>query len=276
MLTAGFIRSSETAIHTWLDEQIGADLFVTSGAAVSGGQWLPMNKDVPAALKKLPGVQSVLPLRAHRLDYRDRIVFLMALDADAFDDSPNSNALARHFARFPRFREPGTALISENFASLYHVDTGDTITIDGGGDQQVTLEVLGKITDYTWNRGTILVNRDWYRKEYHDDQVDICDVWLRPEADLDTVHQTLLDSSLASDNVLTAITRAQFRADLSSVLQRIYGLAYAQQFIVGMVALLGVISALFISVLQHAVNWGCCAVGATRQIMRIPCWPRRP
>ena len=276
MLTAGFIRSSETAIHTWLDDQIGADLFVTSGKSISGGQWLPMHKDVGVALKKMPGVQSVLPLRAHRIDYRERIVFLMALDADAFDDAPDSNSLARTLAKFPRFREPGTAIVSDNFASLYHVHTGDSITIDGGGDQPVTLEVLGSLTDYTWNRGTILVNREWYRKEYSDDQVDIYDVWLKPGVDTDAMHETLRDSSLAQDNVLMAVTRAQFRADLSSVLQRIYGLAYAQQFIVGMVALLGVIGVCLSPSCNGAGSSACCVRSGQRGArFSSPSWPRR-
>jgi putative ABC transport system permease protein len=45
----------------------------------------------------------------------------------------------------------------------------------------------------------------------------------------------------------------------------VYSLAYAQQFVVGVVALLGVVSALFISVLQRRRELGLLrAVGATR------------
>jgi putative ABC transport system permease protein len=66
------------------------------------------------------------------------------------------------------------------------------------------------------------------------------------------------------------VTRDAYRDEISRVLHRFYGLLYAQQFLVGLVAMLGVISALFISVLQRRRELGLLrAVGATRgQILR--------
>src|SRR5262249_61354968 len=60
------------------------------------------------------------------------------------------------------------------------------------------------------------------------------------------------------------------RDDISSGLRKLYSLAYAQQALVGLVALLGVISTLFISVLQRTRDFGLLrAVGASRaQILR--------
>jgi putative ABC transport system permease protein len=55
------------------------------------------------------------------------------------------------------------------------------------------------------------------------------------------------------------------RDEVSKALNKVYGLAYAQQLVVGMVALLGVASALFISVLQRRRELGLLrAVGASR------------
>ena len=64
--------------------------------------------------------------------------------------------------------------------------------------------------------------------------------------------------------------RDELRDAVSSQLERIYHLAYAQEFVVGLVALLGVVSALFISVLQRRRELGLLrAVGASRgQILR--------
>ena len=54
------------------------------------------------------------------------------------------------------------------------------------------------------------------------------------------------------------------------MLEKVYSLAYAQQFVVGLVAPMGVVSALFISVLQRRRELGLLrAVGANRaQILR--------
>jgi putative ABC transport system permease protein len=70
--------------------------------------------------------------------------------------------------------------------------------------------------------------------------------------------------------VLFTATRPEINREVSATLNKIYGLAYAQQTVVGLVSLLGVVSALFISVLQRKRDLGLLrAVGATRaQILR--------
>src|SRR5262249_49147332 len=65
-------------------------------------------------------------------------------------------------------------------------------------------------------------------------------------------------------------TRGEVHEDVTAQLYRLYNLAYAQQFVVGLVALLGVMSAIFISVLQRRRELGLLrAVGASRgQVLR--------
>ncbi|MGH9677605.1 MAG: ABC transporter permease, partial [Candidatus Acidiferrum sp.] len=122
--------------------------------------------------------------------------------------------------------------------------------------------------DYTWNRGTLVVDRGWFLRQFADNQVDIYDVFLRPGADVNAVRAEIAKEGRA--DVLIAETRAKLRGDISRALHRVYSLAYAQQAVIGMVALLGVISALFISVLQRTRELGLLrAVGATRgQVLR--------
>jgi putative ABC transport system permease protein len=299
MQTAGFIYSSETAILTWLDEQVGADLFVTAGVPISGAAGVPLPMDegkyhLRSKLQELPHVQTVLPICLRELRYRKDIVFLVALDSDAFKDHPETNELARLLERYRRQLRPegggregaeasrsapgGTALVSENFAALYGVKPGQNITIKGPRGP-LTLKVLGTAVDYTWNRGTVIVDREWYRREFRDDTVDVYDVFLKPEAGQNEqqreevrqqVSRVLEAQPYRAEHALFVKTRPQYRNALTSILQRVYGLAYAQQVIIAQVALLFVVSALFISVLQRRRELGLLrAVGATRgQILR--------
>ncbi len=267
--TAGFIHSTEAAVFDWIDRQVAADLFVTSGSVASStGMALPMEESLGPRLKSLPEVAAVLPVRFHRLDFRDRIVVLVAVDTKAFQGSGEDHALARNMARFPRLSEPGTVLVSENFAFLYKVAPGDRINIRGRRGP-VEVEVIGTTVDYTWNRGTIIVDRAWFREEFADDLVDVYDIYLKPGADAEAVRQVIRER-WADQDALFVLKRDELRRDVARVLQRAYALAYAQQAVVGVVAMLGVVSALLISVLQRRRELGLLrAVGATReQILR--------
>jgi putative ABC transport system permease protein len=265
---AGFIRSTQVAVRGWIDQSIAADLFVTCGGSLhTASLTQPMDEKVGEQLRTLPGVDAVLGIHFHLLDFRDRIVFMLAVDADAFRDTPGRQ-VARNLARYPRLKEPNTVVISENFAALFNVHPGDHITIRGRHGL-LQLEVLGTIVDYTWNRGTLMVDRAWYKKNFGDNQVDLWDLYLKPNTDPEEVRK-VLHQRYGASQALFAATRAELHQDIEETLHRMYNLAYAQQFVVGLVALLGVASALFISVLQRRRQLGLLrAVGASRsQVLR--------
>ncbi len=274
--TAGFIKSSEEAIISWLDESIAADVFVTGGSPLTKpGDTMPMDESVREQLLSVPRVDVALGVRFHALPYRNRLVVMLALDTHAFDKAEDHYSLARNLTHFPRLREPGTALVSRNFAALYKVKVGDHVQIDGL-DGPLSLEVIGTVVDYTWNRGTIMVDRDWFKKTFRDHQVDVFDVYLRPEDGKPTTEEErqallgTLKSQLGDKDSLHGVTRGNLRSEVATQLRRVYGLAYAQQSVVGIVALLGVITALLISVLQRRRELGLLrAVGASQeQVLR--------
>jgi putative ABC transport system permease protein len=268
--TSGFLKSTRIGIYDWLEEKIDADLFVTSGSPVSSGAAaLTMPEEFEKKLQKLDGVEAVLPVRLLQIDYdsqrtgQKHIVYLIALDTSAFEKGGADRPLARNLARFPRLREPGTVVVSENFASLYGVKVGDFIEIPAR-EETLKVEVVGLATDYTWNRGTILMHRPWFREKYLDYQVSVFDLFLKPGVDVARVHQEIMDRYGVEYN-LFILSRPDVHADVHRTLTNIYSFVYAQQAIIGMVALLGVVSALFISVLQRRRELGLLrAVGATR------------
>ena len=78
--------------------------------------------------------------------------------------------------------------VSHNFASLYGVKVGDKITLPTPG-RPMEAEVVALVTDYSWNRGTILMDRAHFREVFNDRQVDIFDLFLRPGADAGKVRE---------------------------------------------------------------------------------------
>ena len=269
--TAGFIESSEHAVLGWLDHKVSADMYVTGGSGIeNSGTQVPMDETLAAQIKTvLPEAEAVLAARIHMLNFRGRIILLVAIDMDAFSHD-DRRFLSRNLARYPQLRERRQVqpiLASENFASLYGIKPGKQFSIPGR-DGDVELEMVATVEDYLWNRGILLVDRAWYRETFGDRKVDMYDVFLKEGADSVKAKERL--EAWGRKRVLFVATKEEVREDISTGLRKLYSLAYAQQVLVGMVALLGVISALFISVLQRTREFGLLrAVGASRsQILR--------
>lgn len=275
--TAGTTVSTENALLQWVDDRVAADLFVTSGSPItSGGQAMSMKEEQGAQIANEPDVkpqiEKVLPVRFHQLhNFRDRIVFLIAFDAAQSYEIMRRRTGVSGVDLYPRLHaERGAVLVSDNFAALYRVRVGDSISIDGK-DGPMSVNVIGTIADYTWNRGTIFMDWRWYQEGFEDRLADVFHVYLRPGADPDEVRQLIADRwGTARAENLVVLTRAKVRTDIRDLLRRLYNIVYAQQLLVGLVAVLGVVMALLISVLQRRRELGLLrAVGASRaQVLR--------
>jgi putative ABC transport system permease protein len=266
--TSGVMRSSEDTILDWIDQSLGADLFVSANAPVTGSQSLTMNESIGKLLESLPEVRKAVPVRFQRVAFRDKMVALVALDAVKIYDPEHLQRPTPGMELFPRLCEPGTALISDNFAVLHHVHVGDHIAVRGPR-RPVELTVIGTLVDYTWNRGTVFVDRSQYVSEFDDAGVDVFDVFLQPDRSPDEV-KTAIDRRWGAPESLVVLTRDALRNEIRRMIRNLYGIGYAQEVVVGIVAGLGVVTALLISVLQRRRELGLLrAVGASRlQVLR--------
>jgi putative ABC transport system permease protein len=269
--TSGFIASNEKAIRSWVEESIAGDLFVTSGGPLSiSGQNLPMGEGIRRQVEEVCPEAQVVPVRFRYLDWqregKPTRILLCAYDAERFyaankDHSPERPDLNLYH----RLCEPGTALVSKNFAALYGIHEGDEFALPGA-DGPVTLHVVGEVEDYTCSRGTVLVDRRQYRKQFDAHLIDTFTVYLPPNTDVESVRRRLQDSPLAAEQAFCVLTRDDLRGHILGMVLGLYRLAYVQEFVVAVVSLLAMVTALLLSVLQRRRELGLLrAVGATPQ-----------
>jgi putative ABC transport system permease protein len=267
--TAGTTLSTEGTVLTWIEESVTADLFVSADAPVgTGGQNQPLSDELGRRFAEVPGVAAALPVRFRRVDFRNSNVFLVALDPRAFYDANRGRVTEDRKRLFLDMRSPGDVVVSDNFARLYGLGVGDGFSLPTP-DGPVSVRVAATVVDYSWNRGTVFLDLEWYRQHFRDDLVDVYDLFLEEGADADAVRDTLLRRWGLEHN-LVILTRPMLRDAVTSAIRGLYGLAYAQELVLGLVAALGVVSALLISVLQRRRELGLLrAVGATQgQVLR--------
>lgn len=261
--TAGVTRSNEDPIMDWIDRMATADLFVTAGGPLNSGSTnVALNETVGQGLGKIPGVRDVLSVRFRRPDFRNAVVFLISFDAQKYCELNRERSVSRGLESYERMAEPGTVLVSENFAAQHHVAEGDHITL-GGPQGPVELKVVGVVVDYSWNRGTVVVDRRTYQDLFRDPLVDVFDVYYQADADPAAIRKQVQE--WGTGQALFVTSRAELLSYLQNLVRRLFGIAYLQVGVVGIVAGLGVVTALLISILQRRRELGLLrAVGATR------------
>ncbi len=267
--TAGVIRSNQEPFMDWVDRSEDADLFITSGSMVTGtGQNLLMEKSLGRTIRaQLPETQAVLPVRARQADFGDNMIFLIAVDAAGFAAADKVQGPLMDQALYHRLLEPGPAraIISRNFAALYGVRVNDVIHLRGPHGP-IPLQVAGEIVDYTFPRGTVVIDQGTYQQHFDDPLVDEFYVYLKPEAKgrVDAVRQEIL-RRWEAEHALVVTTWHENHDHMAQLLKRFSLVAYSQEVVVGLVAALGVVFALLISVLQRRRELGILrAMGATQ------------
>lgn len=269
--TAGVGRSNEEPVVAWIAQVVQADHFVFSGnmtAANSSNS--PMGANVAREIRALPEVDRVMTIRYSRPEFNGTIVYLIALDAVEYSKATRDR-VPSGLPDLEKFEKlPGTddVLVSENFLRRHGVALGQTITLPGPHGP-VHLKVIGTVRDYSWSRGTIFMDRKRYAEVFGDDLIDICHVFLKSSRTGTASHDATLEA-YAVEKGLFVTDKDALRKFLSELINRAYLLVYLQQVVVGVVAALGVVTALLISVLQRKRELGLLlAVGATPgQVLR--------
>ncbi len=265
--TSGIGRSNEEPVVDWIDQVVRGDAIVLWGnlltASSSSSPILSYIAD--EIVQEMPDeVESVVRFRIHRPEYADTIIYLQAIDALNFKKAIENRVAdpppgLKYFDQLPL---GNNCVVSENFAIRYHKKIGDTIKIPGPNGA-IELLIVGIGRDYSWNKGTIFLDRKIYLELFQDDYSDFFHVYFKQGVDKQMAMKKL--ERLMDSHQLMVKDRKFVIDFLMSEIAKIYKLAYTQQFLVGVVASLGVVMSLLISVLQRRRELGLLrAVGASR------------
>lgn len=266
--TAGVGKSNEVPIIEWLNRMVRADQYVFGGDFATGlSSQSPMEPRVVEDLRRLPGIAMSTGLRFARPEYNGTIIYLLVVDTDPFSEHLGRRSDLPSLKILP-LAQGHRVVASENFLVRHKARVGDTVTLPGPKGS-VSLQIAAAIPDYSWSRGTLIIDRSAYAQLFGDPQIDLAHVFFADEAIGRPALQDYLDR-----HGLVALPSTTMREHIGGFVTRFYTLAYLQQLVVGIVAALGVVTALLISVLQRKRELGLLlAVGATPgQVVRSVLW----
>ena len=270
---SAMIASFRTTVADWLDNSLGAQVFVSPPLFTSN---LP-SADVDSAVLELAsqaiGVSTVSSARH------------VSVAAPDYPELPAVNLLASDFdiaganRRFKWTTAPpgehqaalnaGQVMVSESFAfrrGITQANNRIALTTDRG-DQ--TFEVFGVYFDYSTDQGAVYMARVVYNRFFDDPFITSLGIFLEPKADPQTVIEDL--RRRLADFDLVAQDNESLRRGALEVFDRTFAITIALRLLTTGVAFIGILSALMALQLEHTREYGMMrAAGMTaRQLTRF-------
>lgn len=267
----GIARASHDSILEWMNNSLNPDLFVGST-----GQLASRSFRFPAAmgedLKKLPEVEDVQMVRTSRVAYRDTLIMIVAVDMESLGRRVKPRVIAGDGAKMFSEAAAGKGVIAaDNLALMQKLKLGTVIEIPTPGGI-LKLPVLGIVTDYSDQQGALLMDRGLFARMWNDDSVHLFRVYLKkgvtPEQG-----RVKVTERFAGQRKVHVLTNEDVRQFILKVTEQWFALTYMQIFVAVLVAILGIVNSLTVSITDRKRELGVLqAVGGLRKQVRHTIW----
>jgi putative ABC transport system permease protein len=267
----GMARSSYDSITDWLNTALNPDLFVTGSQNLSD-----RSSRYPASLgdelRRIDGIAEVQRVRSVKISMDGRPALLIAVELDSIGRRAYLPPVAGDRSTMYRDAAAGKGvIISDNYARLHQVGTGDLLELPAPSGS-LRLPVLGVIMDWSDQQGSIFLNRSVYQQYWSDDTANIFRVYLSPGASEAAV-TAQIHNRLGHGRRLFVMTNAEVRTYIIDLTNQWLGLTYIQILVAVLVAVLGIVNTLTVSIIDRRRELGVLqAVGGLRRQVRHTIW----
>jgi putative ABC transport system permease protein len=158
-------------------------------------------------------------------------------------------------------------VVSESFHGKFGKGAGDVVSLMTPSGP-VGFKIIGLYVDYTSDSGSVLIERELYKKFWGDDLVDAFDLWLAPGADPQAVTREIIHR-YGEPYQLFVSTHKELKRNVVALMEQSFSVNYAVEIVAVVVAIFSVINTLLASVLDRTREIGVLrAIGATQKQLR--------
>jgi putative ABC transport system permease protein len=264
----GMSRASYRSITRWMNTTLDPDLFVLPSAGFDN-QTTRFPAVMAAEMSALSGIADVQMVRNSRITYKNTPVMVVAIEVESISRTARPEPVDGNADDMYRRAAAGQGLIvSDNFAQLQRVTVGDVLEIPAPYGI-VRLPIVGTVVDYSDQQGSIIVDRSVFLRYWHDDSVNIFRIYVKPGSDVAVVRQAIL-RGYAGRRQVFVMTNAALRSYITGIAGQWFGLTSVQIAVAVLVAILGIVNTLTVSVTDRRRELGVLrAVGALRSQVRL-------
>ena len=267
----GIARSSYQSIQKWLVVALNPDLFVTTSESLTSRSFV-FPAEIGEGIRTIPEVDTVQMVRTVRVNVRGTPVMLVTTDIAS---------IANKIHLPPREGDEKTlyqqaalgngVIVSDNFALLRGFKMGDIVDMPAPSGS-LPMRILGIVTDYSDQQGSILMDRSVYIKHWKDTTVNVFRIYLRNRNDEGVVRKKIQEM-YGGRTRLFVFTNQDLRAYILKLTDQWFSMTYVQIAVAVLVAILGIVNTLTVSISDRKRELGVLqAVGGLRRQIRVTIW----
>ena len=267
----GVSAASYESISDWLGTALNPDLFVTASPTLTSRSFL-FPAYIGPTLRQIEGIEDVQSVRTPRVLFRGTPVLLVTVEVEKWAARARRKPVEGDEREMYRATAEGRAVIlSQNLAAMKGLHAGSRIELPTPSGT-LALPVAGIVEDWSDQQGTIFLDRAVYKKWWNDDRVNTFRVYLRPGASVSAVRKTILER-LSGNRRLFVLTNDEVRSYIIGLTDQWLALSYSQIAVAVLVAVLGIMNTLTVSIMDRRRELGVLqAVGARRRQVRYTIW----
>jgi putative ABC transport system permease protein len=249
LVMATFSVSIKASFSRWIDFSINPDLFVWASENITV-RTFQFPASMGDELKRIPGIRQVDCLRMLDVDYENNSPLLESIEIDQYlRRSTPLMEEGRIEDLVPAMKGKPAVLISNTFAHIHRLKKGNHIFLNAPTGRR-EFAVAGVRVDYGSDRGTILLDREVYRRFWQDDRVDVFDLMLEKGYDPAAVRTEIQRHFAGSRNVFV-LTNQDMRSEITRLTDQFLSMQYVQILVAVLVAVLGIINSLMVSITER-------------------------
>jgi putative ABC transport system permease protein len=270
---SAMVGSFRSDVQYWLENTIRADILISPPSIQATRQDVPVDPAVADVVRQIPGAGIVGVSRSvDVVRPGDALpVHITAIDVDI---SQGRRLFVWNIGSYDAVwaaMAQGAVIVSETFAHQRQIPIGPgqaiTLVTDKG---EHTFPIVGVMTDYSGDQGTVMLRMPIYRSLYDDQAISTLGVFLAPGADLEGVIREL-KAKFAGQQELIVSSNRELRASVFVVFDQTFAITTALNLLATVVAFIGILSALAALQLERTRELGTLrANGLTRgQLFRL-------
>ncbi len=267
----GLARASYVSIMDWVATALNPELFVTPTGSLINRQFR-FPGSMGDGLRAVAGIDEVQAVRSARITFRQKPVTLVVLSMDRWYARARREAVEGNTEEMYRKAAGGEGIVvADTLAGLYGLSVGSMIELPAPKGI-LRLPVVGVVGDWSDQAGAIFLDWALYTKYWNDDTVTTFRVYLKEGASVEEVKKAIL-AKYAGVSRLFVLTNPEVRRYISGLTDQWMGLAYSQIVVAILVAILGIVNTLTVSIIDRRRELGVLqAVGALRSQLRHTVW----